>query len=86
MLPACAGNKSDRRLELHSGNKSDHIMTGKRHSKQPARRAQTPNGRRLKVWAEHRESVDTDRLAAVLVVLALRRVEEEAEQVEAEHD
>lgn len=85
-MPACVGNKSDRRLELDTGNKSDHCMTGKRHPKQPTRRAQTPGGRRLNVWAEHRESVDMDRLTAVLVALALRRVEEEAEQAEAEDD
>lgn len=57
-------------------------MTRKPHSKKKIGR---PHARRkLAVWAEHRDPPDIDRFVAVLVVLALRRVEEEANQAEAE--
>lgn len=57
-------------------------MTHKRHSKKKVGRPRA--NRRLRVWAEHREPPDVDRFVAVLVALALRRVEEEAEQTEAD--
>ena len=60
-------------------------MTRKQQSNKQAGRPRN-GGRRLKVWADHRDPPDIDRFVAVLVTLALRRVEEEADQTEAEHD
>jgi hypothetical protein len=57
-------------------------MTRKQHPKRKVGRLRT--GRRLKVWAEYRDPVDIDRFVAVLVTLALRRIEEEANQTEAD--
>jgi hypothetical protein len=60
-------------------------MTRKRQHKRTRRKAQTSGARRrITVRAEHREPVDLDRFIAVLVTLALRRVEEEADQAEAD--
>lgn len=53
-------------------------MTRKRQSKKKAGKPRA--NRRLRVWAEYRDPPDVDRFVAVLVALALRRVEEEAEQ------
>lgn len=57
-------------------------MTRKRHAKKKIGRPRVR--RKLTVWAEHRDPVDIDRFVAVLVTLALRRVEEEANQTEAD--
>lgn len=61
-------------------------MTRKRQHKR-TRKTRTSGARRhISVRAEHREPVDLDRFVAVLVTLALRRVEDEADQAEAEYD
>jgi len=60
-------------------------MTRTRHpQKRVGRRPRT--GRTLTVWAEHRTPPDLDRFVAVLVTLALRRVEAEAKETEADRD
>jgi hypothetical protein len=57
-------------------------MTRKPHFKKKIGR---PRARRkLAVWAEHRDPVDIDRFVAVLVTLALRRIEEEEADEQAE--